>query len=60
MMTAVATIIAVIMLVLQELLPTIGLSNIGPLPWGMYQEEEEVMLEQFILYSTYFVWKYCF
>ena len=49
------------MLVLQELLPTIGLSNIGPLPWGMYQEEEEeVMLEQFILHSTYFVWKYCF
>lgn len=59
MMTAVATIIAVIMLVLQELLPTIGLSNIGPLPRGMYQEEE-VMLEQFILDSTYFVWKYCF
>ena len=47
------------MLVLQELLPTIGLSNIGPLPRGMYQEEE-VMLEQFILDSTYFVWKYCF
>ena len=43
MMTMMGTKIAVIILVLQELLPTKGLSYLGPILWVMHQEEE-VML----------------
>ena len=54
MMNAVATITTVIMPVLQDLLPTKVLSYLGPIPRVM-DEEEEVMLGQFILHFRYFV-----
>ena len=62
MMTVAATMtITVIAIVLQELLPTKGLSYLGRIPRIMHQEEEEVMLDQFMLPFTYLAFlKYCF
>ena len=54
MMTAVAEIVTVIILVLQELLPTKVLSYLGCIPQVMHQDKE-LILGQFFLHFTYFV-----
>ena len=60
MMNILATIVRVIMLVLQELLPIKGLGYLGPIS-RVIHKEEETMLGQFILHFTYFLLlKYCF
>ena len=53
-MTVVAAIVTVIILVLQGLLSTKGLSYLGCIPQVMHQDEE-LILGQFILHFTYFV-----
>ena len=62
MMTAAATmtIITVITIVLQKLLPAEGFSYLRRIPWVMHQKEEEVMLEQFILHYIFGVFEVLF